>query len=253
MFETCGLSVEVDAGFSLRAGTFHPAKWVWSLPRVAINSGIVALFTRTKVLQIEEQIEHYVVHTSRGAIRARHVVNSTEAYTPALHPQFHDLVRPLQAQSAAGRGGPLRLPSDLPVSSALWFGDRRGEHVLFGTDATRTPDGAADQNRPLRFLTKFALGEMMSDTSRFAMEVPHAWSGAMGLTVDEYLPVGLIDVERQYLIGGMCGSGTGAAFNAGRCIVNHDLGLSEESDDYQPEYCSRSRLLDPASQHWPES
>ena len=146
-----------------------------------------------------------------------------------------------------------RLIHPLAILHRIAAHDRRGEHVLFGTDATRTPDGAADQNRPLRFLTKFALGEMMSYTSWFAMEVPHAWSGAMGLTVDEYLPVGLIDVERQYLIGGMCGSGTGAAFNAGGCIVNHDLGVSEESDDYQPEYCSRSRLLDPASQHWPES
>lgn len=217
-----------------------------------MNSGNVALFTRTKVLQIEDQSEQYVVHTSRGAICACHVVNATEAYTPALHPQFHDLVRPLQAQSACGTRRTPAPAFGFIGKRALWFGDRRGEHVLFGTYATRIPDGVADQNRPSRFLTECALGEMMSCTGRFAMEVPHEWSGAMGLTADEYPLVGLIDGKRQYLIGGMCGSGNGAAFNAGRCVVNSDLGGSEDPDDYLPEYFAPSRLLDPASQPWPD-
>ena len=146
-----------------------------------------------------------------------------------------------------------RLIHPLAILHRIAAHDRRGEHVLFGTDATRTPDGAANQNRPSRFLTKFALGEMMSYTGRFAMEVPPEWSGALGSTADEYLLVGLIDGKRQYLIGGMCGSGAGVAFNAGRCFVNRGLGVSEDSDDYQPEYFPPSRLLDPASQHWPES
>lgn len=173
VFERSGLEVEADAGFSRRAETFHPAKGVWSLLRVALKRGNVGLFSQTKVLRIEDQGEHSVVRTSRGVIRARHVVNATEAYTPALHPQFHNVVRPLETQAAAGRGAAARLPSVFTVSGALWFGDRRSDHVLFGADATRIPDGAAVQNRPSRFLAKFALGEMMSYTGLFDMEVTH--------------------------------------------------------------------------------
>lgn len=246
-----GLHVEAAAGFSRRAGTFHPAKWVWSLLRTALKSETVRLYTRTKVQRIEDAGEHYVVHTSRGPIRARHVVNATEAYTAALHPRFHDVIRPIQSQAAAGRGGPPRLPSEFTVSGALWFGDRRNDHVLFGTDATRIPDAAADQNRPSRFLTKFTLGEMMAYTGPFAMEVTHEWSGAVGFTADEYPLVGLIDGKRQYLIGGMCGSGTGVAFNAGRCVVNRILARTGETDDYPPEFFAPSRLLDPAAHPWP--
>lgn len=180
VFETSGLGVEADAGFSVRAGTFHPAKLVWSLLWIVLERGNAALFIQTKVPHIEVQSEYYVGHISRGAIRGRHVINATEAYTTALHPQLYDIIRPLQSKVAAGLGGPLRLPSDLPVNGALWFGDRRGDYVLFGTDATRITDAAANQNRPSCFLIKFALGEMMSDTVRVEMEVTRVeWSDGL--------------------------------------------------------------------------
>ena len=100
--------MEADAGFSVRAGTFHPAKLVWSLLRIVLERGNAALFIQTKVPQIEVQSEYYVGHTSRGAIRGRHVINATEAYTTALHPQFYDIIRPLQSKVAAGLRGPLQ-------------------------------------------------------------------------------------------------------------------------------------------------
>ena len=37
--ERTGLRVPAPAGFSRRAASFHPAKWVWSLFRVALASG----------------------------------------------------------------------------------------------------------------------------------------------------------------------------------------------------------------------
>ncbi|MDA1055280.1 MAG: hypothetical protein O3C40_33080, partial [Planctomycetota bacterium] len=64
--------------------------------------------------------------------------------------------------------------------------------------------------------------------------------------------VGLMDGHRQYIIGGMAGSGTGVSFNAGRCIVNRILGLTDEADDYPPEYFAPTRLLDPQHHTWPK-
>jgi len=161
------------------------------------------------------------------------------------------VIRPVQSQAAAGRGFPPQLPSAVTVSGALWFGDRRCNDLLFGTDSTPIPDSAANQNKPSRFLTKFALGELQACTGPFAIEVTHEWSGAVGFTADEYPVIGLMDAKRQYLIGGMCGSGTAVSLNAARCIVNRILEKTDEPDDYPPEYFAPSRLLDPAHHLWP--
>jgi hypothetical protein len=60
-----------------------------------------------------------------------------------------------------------------------------------------------------------------------------------------------MDGHRQYVIGGMAGSGTGVSFNAGRCVVNRILGLTDEPDDYPLEYFGPTRLLDPERHAWP--
>ena len=77
------------------------------------------------------------------------------------------------------------------------------------------------------------------------------WSGTVGYTPDQYPIVGTIDKKRQYIIAGMCGSGSGVSFNASRCIVNRILELTDESDDYPAEYFGPSRILDPANHVWP--
>lgn len=82
--------------------------------------------------------------------------------------------------------------------------------------------------------------------------VTHEWSGTVSYTPDEYPIVGLMDGHRQYIIGGMAGSGTGVSFNAARCVVNRILGFTDEPDDYPPEYFAPTRLLDPQHHTWPK-
>jgi len=62
--------------------------------------------------------------------------------------------------------------------------------------------------------------------------------------------VGVLDGKRQYIIGGMCGSGSAVHFNGARHIVQQILGL-DGPDDYPGEYFSPTRLLDPQSHIWP--
>ena len=88
VLEKGGMKVDHPAGFSHQAASFHPAKWVWSLLQTAIATPHVALYARTKVLQITEQGEDYAVETTRGTIRCRHLINATESYTAILHKQF---------------------------------------------------------------------------------------------------------------------------------------------------------------------
>jgi glycine/D-amino acid oxidase-like deaminating enzyme len=246
-----GLLVKTDCGLSRRAGQFHPAKWVWALFAVALRCPQVQLFSRTKVLGVEDCGEHYRICTSRGDLRARHVINATEAYTPLLHRRFVGVIEARQTQLCSGQGGPGMLKPHVTVSGKRWFVDRRGTHLLVGSDETQLPLRCIGQNRPSRWISKFVLGELMRYTGAFELRITNEWSGSAGFTPDQYPIVGLIDGKRQYIIGGMCGSGTGVAFNAARCIVNRILGVTDEPDDYPPECFSPTRLLDPEHHQWP--
>ena len=248
----CGLPVACDAGFSRGAATFDPVRWVWSLLEIALRSPEVRLFSRTRVLRVVDAGSHYEIVTSRGTIRARHVINATESYTALLHRQFHGVLRPVQSQAAYAQGGPAGLHPHVAVSSNKGFFERTGQGWLFGSDETPVPDSCAGQNQPSRFITQFLVGYAQERLGEFSTTVTHEWSATAGFTADEYPVVGVMDGKRQYVVGGMCGSGTGVAFNAGRCLVNRILGLTDEPDDYPPEFFAPSRLLDPRNHAWPE-
>ena len=86
---------------------------------------------------------------------------------------------------------------------------------------------------------------------RSPIEITHEWSGTPGFTADEFPVVGLIDNKRQYLIGGMCGSGTAVSFNGARHVVQQILGI-DGPDDYPAAYYAPTRILDPDNHPWPE-
>jgi glycine/D-amino acid oxidase-like deaminating enzyme len=246
-----GMMTVADAGFSQGAASWHPARWVWCLLRRALAAGPVELYTRTRVERVEATAEEYRVHTSRGTIHARHVVNATESYTPLLHPQFHGRILPTQTQAASGTGGPEGMRPHVGISGPRGFFGRHGHRVMIGSDATRVPDHEAGRVQPSRFLTRFLLAEMCRYFGPFRYHITHEWSGTVGYTPDEYPVVGLMDGHRQYVIGGMAGSGSGVSFNAARCVVNRILGRDDEPDDYPEAYFGPSRLLDPAAHPWP--
>ena len=136
-------------------------------------------------------------------------------------------------------------------AARTWFRMMYGSSVMVGSDATRVPDREAGRIQPSRFITKFLIAQMREGFGLSRYHVTNEWSGTVSYTPDEYPIVGLMDGKRQYIIGGMAGSGTGVSFNAGRCVVNRILGNRDEEDDYPPEYFSPTRLLDPKSHRWP--
>ena len=249
--ELTGMRVRHNAGFSLAAASFHPAKWCWCLVRRALESGSVQLFSRTKVLQVQDAGEDLLVRTKRGSIRARHVVNCTESYTPLLHRQFSGFMRPTQTQATTGQNGPAVMKPHVGISSSHAFFGRHGKSVMVGTDATRVPDRQAGRVQPSRFLTKFCIAEMEQRFGPSEYHVTNEWSGTVTYTPDEYPVVGLMDGNQQYIIGGMAGSGTAVGFNASRCVVNQLLGCTDEPDDFPLEYFSPMRLLSPRTHNWP--
>ena len=265
-----GMNVRHNAGFSVAAASFDPAKWCWSLLNRAMGSGNVQHYSRTKVLGIDNVVvrsanqrtdretisdytgDDYIIRTERGDIRARHVVLCTESYTPLLMPQFHDLIRPTQTQAASGPGGPPEMKPRVGISGSRAFFGRHGNEIMIGSDATRVPDHEAGRIQPSRFLTHYLCTELQNAFGRAPYTITNEWSGTVTYTPDEYPVVGVFDGKRQYILGGMAGSGTAMSLNGGRCIVNRILGDTSEPDDYPDSYFSPMRLIDPATHQWPE-
>jgi glycine/D-amino acid oxidase-like deaminating enzyme len=249
--EKSGMDLQHNAGLSLAAASWHPARWVWCLLQAALKSPAVQLYTRTRVAAVDANEDGYVVHTNRGNIRTRHVVYATEAYTPKLLSRFHDAILPMQEQAACGDGGPENMKPHVGISGRWFFAGRYGGRVLFGSGGSRLKDAEAGRNRPSHFLSKYIAGEMLKTFGPYRLVMTNEWSGTVGYTPDQFPVVGSIDGRGQYIIGGMCGSGSGVSFNGGRCIVNRILGISGESDDYPEAYFAPSRLLAPDHHPWP--
>ncbi|MBP87723.1 MAG: hypothetical protein CMJ64_13540 [Planctomycetaceae bacterium] len=247
-----GMNVRHNAGFSIAAASFHPAKWCWSLLGRGMESSRVEHFSRTKTLGIDDASDEYIVRTERGEIRARHVVLCTESYTPLLMPQFHDLIRATQTQAASGPGGPPEMKPHVGISGSRGFFGRHGGETMIGSDATRVPDREAGRIQPSRFLTHYLCTELQTAFGRAPYTITNEWSGTVSYTPDEYPVVGVFDGRSQYILGGMAGSGTAVSFNGARCIVNRILGDTSEPDDYPYDYFSPMRLLDPAEHKWPK-
>jgi glycine/D-amino acid oxidase-like deaminating enzyme len=196
------------------------------------------------------------VRTDRGVVRARAVINATESYTALLQRRYGQLIHPVQTQAAFGPGGPDAMTPHLGLSGkAAFFGRHEfpgvGTGVMVGSDATRVPARHAGRNAPSRFITKFCLAELRRYFQPDApVHITHEWSGTPGFTVDEYPVVGRLDGGQQWIIGGMCGSGSAVSFNGARHVVQQILGL-DGPDDYPASYFAPSRLLDPSHHPWP--
>ena len=81
-FERSEIHTSYDAEFSVGSACWNPAKWVWGLLRAALSSPSVNLFCRTAAFQIRDDGPEYSILTSRGTVRARHLINATESMPP---------------------------------------------------------------------------------------------------------------------------------------------------------------------------
>ena len=111
----------VGASYNPSDGILFPWPFLWGYARQAATLG-VKLFTHTPVDGLEPRAGGgYVVHTPRGAVRARRVVNATGAWSPQLarlvgvdvptHPIRHEIcsseplkpfLRPMVSELASG-------------------------------------------------------------------------------------------------------------------------------------------------------
>ena len=248
-----GIRISTDSGFSKGAATWHPAKWVWSLLGVAVKSDHVDLFTNTKVESVKDSGEYYVVNTTRGKVQARYIINATESYTALLHPSFTNKLYPKQTQGFFAKDGPTNMKERVAMGGTHgWFGRVPGTGgYIAGSDGKRVAHNKAGVIDPSRFITKFLVGHVHEYFGAAPSTVQSEWTCTAGFTDDEYPIVGTIDNKRQYIIAGMCGSGSGVHFNASKNIVCKIADI-KNIDCYPEQYFSPNRILNPNTHKWPE-
>ena len=185
------------------------------------------------------------IHTDRGVIRARCVINTTESHTASLFREFHGVLKAGQTQAAYGeiQGGTIR--SGVAISSpGMFFCRLGGEGVLFGSDMSAVPDREAGRDQPSRFITRYVGAFLKSLFAIGRIDVANEWSGTVGMTLDEFPLIGLQDDRGLYIVAGLAGSGSGVSFLATRFVVFKILGL-DGPDHYPEEFFSPRRFFKP--------
>ena len=247
--ERSGVNTSLEGAESLGSATWHPAKWVWGILGVALRNPNVQLFTHTTVQRVERDGDFYRVHTDRGTIRSRHVVNATESHTPAVFKNFlapfPDLIIPHRSQAIHSEGGPDSMKPQVAVSGPLGFYSRIAQGgMVFGSDSTPVAPEQAGLNQPSRFITRFQCTEIGKYWGLAPLRVTHEWTGTTSTTPDKYPVIGLMDGHGLFILGGFAGAGSAASFNAGQTIVFQILRKASQSNYHPEEYFSPMRFID---------
>jgi len=198
----------------------HPAKLVYGLAQNAQHYG-ARLFENSGVQQIEKNKSGYLLHTSRGLIRAENVVIATNGYTDRLVSGLKSKIFPVGSYSIVTEP----LPGDLqnkisPNGRVFW------DSKWFLNYFRLTPDGRMLWGGRNNLSTDLDLGKsariLQSQMVRAfpdlsGIPVTHTWTGQLGLTFDLLPHIGQID--GIYYAFGYGGHGLHTALYAGREVA----------------------------------
>ena len=185
--EKAGIKTNNNAGHSRGTANWHPAKWIWGLFQLALKSPYVELYTRTKVNAVKDAGDHYAIHTNRGMIKARYVINATESHTPSLFKEFHNILKAGQTQAAFGNSNGGTMQQGVAISTPQMFFSRTKDGILLGSDMSVVPDDEAGSNQPSRFITKYVAAFLKPFFSIKDIQVTNEWSGTVGMTPMNFL------------------------------------------------------------------
>jgi glycine/D-amino acid oxidase-like deaminating enzyme len=92
----CKGAIKIQEHASLK-----PYALVTSLLRILVKKHLLQLHTNTPVTSITSpsgKVKYYEIHTPRGTVKARHVVNATNAWIGHLYPEFQGKIIPTRGQ-----------------------------------------------------------------------------------------------------------------------------------------------------------
>ncbi len=246
----------LGAGYTPHCAAIHPLKLARGLALAVERAGAV-IHERTPV----DAIEPGRAITSRGVVRARHVVRATEAYTRTLSGHRRDLA-PISSLMIATEPLPSAVLDEIGLAARETFNDGR-RMIVYGQ---RTADGRIafggrgapyhyasamgpryDENPHVRTALVEALVEMFPAVRDAA--ITHHWGGAVAAPRDWWCSVGLDRTTGLAWAGGYVGDGVATTNLAGRTLAA--LLTDEDSPLVDlPWVGHRSRRWEPEPLRW---
>ncbi|MEM8706076.1 MAG: FAD-binding oxidoreductase [Actinomycetota bacterium] len=221
--------------FFAHTAAVNPAKLAAGLASACEDAGVV-IFERTTV----ESIGDHAVHTDRGTVRAKHVVQATEAYTRDLEGQRRRLL-PVYSRMLATEPLSDEQWTDLGLHDRPTFADDRymviygqrtddgriafggrGKPYLWGSGID--PDGEVEPGSHAK--VEQALFELFPQLR--GVELTHRWGGVLAIPRD-WTPFVHHDRAAGFLAaGGYVGEGVAPANLAGRTMADLITGTDSE-------------------------
>lgn len=201
------------------AAGIDPARLFWGLATLAQRAG-AQLVENAEVMKIERRGSGFLLMTSRGVVRALHVVVATNAYSGPVLPALRRRVIPLTSYAIA------TAPLGESVARALIPRDRivsdpRGLLAAFRiTGDTRMLFGGRVTAKPLPWLdsARRLVDAMCGLFPRLlGTDIDYHWSGVVGMTADQLPHAGVRD--GMYYALGYNGQGVALATYLGARIA----------------------------------
>ncbi|MGI8434591.1 MAG: NAD(P)/FAD-dependent oxidoreductase [Nocardioidaceae bacterium] len=231
----------------------------------ALASGLAAAVERSGVKIYEQtaatSIAPSAVVTSRGTVRAAHVVRATEGFTPALPGQRRKVI-PVYSLIVATEPLPAATWSAIGLEGRATFSDHRhlviygqrsvDDRLVFG--GRGAPYHFGSTVRPEFDREERVFGELRATLRELfpavdGAEFTHAWGGPLGIARDWMASVGLDRRTGLAWAGGYVGDGVATANLAGRTLADLICGRDTELTQL-PWVNHRSRSWEPEPLRW---
>lgn len=207
-----------------RGGMIHPTRFVYGLAHAALRRG-ASLATQTSVFQVGPIAgqERFDVHTSRGRIRAQHVVFACNSRICEFLPNFRKVVTPVRGQVMSTQPLPEMFRIGLAVDwgTVYWRQTSNGVIVLGGY-RNLDPDAEAGSQVLVNQRIQDALARFLPDAFPGfpTFRVGQRWAGIMDYPVDGKPIVGALPhTPNQWIIAGFGGHGMPAGLGVGKAIA----------------------------------
>ncbi len=231
------------------SASMWPYKFVTALLEQFVDEKGLTIQTGTTVSSVEDDqdSEVAVVKTTRGHIRARHVVHATNAWMSHLIHELRPFVSPVRANVQHQVPQPL----GVQVNNTFWlrYAEKDYDYMIQRPDGAFIMGRANTGRRATSDDTKKDLlphthlqmvVPKMFDFGTNKMQVTHAWSGCVAFTQDGNPFVGHMPFpgrSHQWVCGAYQGIGMVRAFRSAQMLAHMVLG-----EEIPPEF-PRSMLV----------
>jgi len=234
---------------------------VTSLLDILVKQRSLQLYTNTPVTSITSPSKHkkyYTIHTTRGTVKARHIVNATNAWIGHLYPEFQSKIIPTRGQliqvpcqtldvTPMSWNNGAEYLIQRPDSSVILGGGRRfssTKHAELGNADDTTIDPSVS-----KFLHTFLPSQLpiiSSEGTPPPVKSEREWTGIMGFSEDGNPFVGN-DVEepRRWVIGGFHGHGMVRIYLCAKALAEKLLAVDDGREMEWPEWMPRGYIHHP--------